>query len=828
MGLLSRLKEMLKPHLPDQRLVEVAYRPIDFNTLLGVNHLGECLPFEAYDPNTQSFINQNTVSFILTMPPLMGASEETIELLHSMMIDTLPSDAVMEVLLWGSPRLAAHFEAYQAYRSQRGGIYTSLAKQRCDHLAQGAHGLGNATGAPLVRDLQVFLVVSLPKTADVDIAMLDAQREGIIGGFNALGVTLKKVEVSQFLQLMRDLLAFDNSLTPSSNVWDPYRPLANQVSDPELSLVCEPDRLIGNQGKQVVKVLHPVRYPSLWPQWAMNDLIGDLYKEPQQLLCPFLMKLTLMPIDADIAQRKTAMKGARADQLASTFVARFMPKIRKMSENWRLVTEQLDEGDQLVSTCFQLVLMADEKVIDRAEAAAKKLFLSKGWTLSTPRFVQFPSWLASLPMAMDKKFLKDLASFNIVQTKLGYNAVNMAPFQGEWKGNGVPLLLLIGRRGQMIWWDPFANNEGNFNIAVAGKSGSGKSVFLQELEAAIVGSGGKVFVIDVGRSSEKTCRLLGGEFIEFSPEAKVSLNPFTFLTELKESLSMLKPLFALMAAPTRKTDDFENALLEKALIHTWEAHGNQAEVTHVASWLRAHQDARAKDLGEMLFTYTPEGSYGRFFSGPCTLTFDNPFVNLELEELKSKKDLQEVVLYMLMYHITEAMYRGDRKTRIACVIDEAWDIFKGDLGAEFIEAGYRRARKYQGLFVSGTQSVSDYYKNPSTQAALDNSDWMCFLSQKAESITQLKASNQLIIDDHMERLLKSVRTVQGEYSEIFIKGPSGYGVGRLVLDPFSRMLYSSKGEEYAAIQGLMNEGYSVSDAISTLLKQQSKKEGVLS
>jgi conjugal transfer ATP-binding protein TraC len=95
----------------------------------------------------------------------------------------------------------------------------------------------------------------------------------------------------------------------------------------------------------------------------------------------------------------------------------------------------------------------------------------------------------------------------------------------------------------------------------------------------------------------------------------------------------------------------------------------------------------------------------------------------------------------------------------------------------FIETAARRLRKYFGGLVVGTQSVNDFYTTPGAQAAFDNADWMCLLSQKDESIKLLKNSDRLAMDPAMERTLRSLRTEQGKYAEIMIKGPKGFAVG---------------------------------------------------
>lgn len=65
---------------------------------------------------------------------------------------------------------------------------------------------------------------------------------------------------------------------------------------------------------------------------------------------------------------------------------------------------------------------------------------------------------------------------------------------------------------------------------------------------------------------------------------------------------------------------------------------------------------------------------------------------LELEELSAKKDLQAVVMFLLMYKITQEMYLTRNQIKI-CIIDEAWSLLGSGSSGEFIESGYRRARE---------------------------------------------------------------------------------------------------------------------------------------
>jgi conjugal transfer ATP-binding protein TraC len=151
------------------------------------------------------------------------------------------------------------------------------------------------------------------------------------------------------------------------------------------------------------------------------------------------------------------------------------------------------------------------------------------------------------------------------------------------------------------------------------------------------------------------------------------------------------------------------------------------------------------------------------------------------------------------------------------VIDEAWDLLThGDVG-RFIEAGYRRFRKYHGAAITVTQSVQDLYGNPTGRAIAENSAHTFLLAQQAQVVDQLKAERRLPLTEAGAELLKTVHTVPGVYSEVFVIGDRGAGIGRLVVEPFKRLLYSTEPTEVAAIKALRARGRSTAEAIRELL-----------
>jgi len=72
-------------------------------------------------------------------------------------------------------------------------------------------------------------------------------------------------------------------------------------------------------------------------------------------------------------------------------------------------------------------------------------------------------------------------------------------------------------------------------------------------------------------------------------------------------------------------------------------------------------------------------------------------------------------------------------------------------------------------------------------------------------------------------LLKSVRRNSPKYSEIFLDTPFGTGVARLVVDDFSRYLYSSSPDDNQRIEAVMEEkGVDYREAIEMILDREKR------
>lgn len=826
--------------------------------ITNIESFGAILPYNAFYQSEELFVldtgerdakgKKDALGFAIEIGPQTGATEEMIRILAPL-FSNAPAGANVQVSLYGGPRIMDQMKMSSLLRAddldaeaggkerRSGNIFRVMQRRRIDYYVHGTKNRLIPHLPFIIRNFRVVITLLKPcdTRSQASIEELMSLRDGMKATLKAANFSSWNWTPTELINWCAELTNPDKLYTNTAQLnrsYDKGRLIRHQIV--ASNTICRPT----DDGKslryglpdsesEVHSRLYSVSgYPSSFPLWGMGNLIGDFYQDQLAYACPFVITMGAHILNHSDNKSAATMKGARATTNATSAMARFMPEYADKKHDWDIVNKSYAEGMGEVDLYHQVLLMARPGEIDAAENTATSIWRARGFSLAPQQFMQVPGILTSMPLGFTPTMHKFYKRTGLTSRKTTMNAVNLSPVLGEWKGTSTPVIQLMGRRGQLMAIDLFDNKRGNYNFAVAASSGSGKSVLANELSAGYLGIGAKVFIIDVGRSYEKLCRLLDGEFIEFinKPDWQICINPFDDIADLSEDMEILKPLVSQMISPSGTLTDYDMPVIEKAISTAWAVKGRGMTITDVSQVMIDSPDPTANRLGAQLYPYTREGMYGKYFEGKSNVDFSKDFVVLELEELKSKKDLQSVVLFIMMFRITQCMYK-ERDRKKVCIIDEAWDLMRGGNSGIFIEEGYRRARKYGGSFGTLTQSIEDYYKSPAAQAALDNSDWLFLLKQKKESIEQLERGGKLKLDDSGKRILTSVKTEQGHYSEIFINSPMGTGVGRLIVDPFTLLVYSSAPEDWSAISHYRQQGLSVTDAINAVLNDRASRSG---
>jgi len=827
--------------------------------IASIPRLTGILPYLGWMPNEQLFVldqggfcskPKQQMGFCIETVPQTGSNEEMERVLVSLFM-TCPPGSGIQVSLYASPHILpalreqagmlpiddASGDGDPSWEGKRNkNIYRVLGRRRIDHYLKGTGESLFSHHTYLLRDYRCVISITVPLDPNVPADVEDALRikESAHATLRSAHLPGRDWGTDELLNFVADFFDHERVFGSAADKpieYDDTKTLRSQISNMEVASVVADNFIKFRKagGKQTAMQCFSVRqYPKYFRLGNMGSLIGDYYQMALSIPCPFLITMGAVVQDYESAKTRAAMKAARATQAAGSYMASFQPDLQDKERDWKMVLRAFDNGRNVVQMYHQIVLLSRIEDVSRSEHAVRAVWRARGFDLAKDVYLQHQALMAAMPCTLTSAMQKDLQTFGRAGTKTADNAVMTAPLIAEWKGTETPVLTLFGRRGQVMTFDLFDNKGGNFNFAVAALSGSGKSVLVNEIAFRYLGTGTKVWIIDVGRSYRNLCELLDGEFIEFSDERNntICLNPFSMVVDINDDMEMLLPLVAQMASPREPLDNYTYSALASAIKRVWDQKGRQATITDIYDLLKTgklyDESESERDLSRLATTlepYTRHGVYASYFEGEANIQFHKNFIVLELEELKGKKDLQAVVMQLMMYRITQEMYL-DRSKRKLVIIDEAWDLMGSGSSASFIEAGYRRARKYGGAFGTITQSVEDYYKNDATKAAIANADWLFLLRQKPESIDRLGKEGKLHIDEWMKRQLSSVATEGGYYSEIFVHGPMGSGVGRLILDPFSMLLYSTTAADFQVIKTLTDQGMSMVDAIEEILKKR--------
>ncbi|WP_019003440.1 type IV secretion system protein TraC [Succinimonas amylolytica] len=789
--------------------------------------LSTVYPVLAYDAENALFLisgsRTSDLGFGFVSSPLCGSDESISDRLEVFLNSDFPENTRVQFSLVASP-------AVQELLAENAATAVSLPPEcflrriienKNEFLKRGTRTPLPRMASP-VRNYLLIVTVSIPVSgicpdaaAIAEVSRLRVSLEEVL---KTAGIRANPLSAGAFLETLTPFF----NMSPESS-WtaggppavNPELLLCDQLLDFDSGIKVFQDHL--EAGGYYVNTFSVKRYPDFVFFGQARRYQADLLTGTRGIRVPFIMTGTILAGSARKLRSGLNARRQWAVNQACGPLMKFMPRLAVKKRGLDLICGEMDNGSRPLRLCLSLITFArDEAEAVSVRSQVRTYYRENGFELIPDRYVCLPVFLNALPFGADYEAARGLMRY---RTFTAREILPLLPLFGDSPGTGQSVLNLISRSGQLMNLSLY-DSATNYNLCIAAQSGSGKSFLVNELLVSFLARGAVCYVIDVGRSYEKLAEFLEGTFLSFGLGSGVSLNPFCCVRSYDEEADMLNGLLAAMLAPTEKLTDFQGAALKRILRELFRKHGTALSLDLLADELNASPDQRIRDLGTQLFPFTSGGEYGRFFAGSNSLAFSGSLTVLELEELKGRKHLQQVVLLQLIYQIQQDMYLGERDRPKILIIDEAWDLLRDGDTSSFIETGYRRFRKYGGAAVTVTQSVNDLYESPAGMAIMENSAHMYLMGQKAETVDGLREHSRLPLTPGGYDLLKSVHTEPGAYSEIFVISGGGAAIGRLVVDPFRQLLYSTRAQDVTAINAYRKAGMSLTAAVNAVLRDR--------
>jgi conjugal transfer ATP-binding protein TraC len=827
-------------------------------------NLLDFLSYRSYEAKNCIFDNEKTLGFVLRVGHFSGMSEAAKGAFRSLINNDLPVNATMQLLNYASPRIGNLLD-YWHKNSNKNAIFQKISKARYDFFKNSSwkSALANSQ-ALIIRDYELYFCFSMPKTnsdsANSDTCLkLKAMQDKFIQG-------LKAINSNAYVLNDRDLANFlQEILNPSNELYK----RKNTESHKDFTELLRSDQIIEMQKNQVIfsnhskdsnptnfnsanqfscsySIFEVVGFPEYWDLENSIDYIGN-FETGISLPCPFYISFGFTLSSREQSQRMADKHRMIKTQQNDSKLPMFFPKMLEENNDWRYVSEMIGSGERMGKLVMHIVLANTSKTqTELSEQLLQDHFARLGFNLSKIQHDTLNSLLQTLPFGIGENW-QILEQLKIPAKALSGACINLMPVFADSQNYTSPLMLLVGRRGQLFFFDNFKtadNINGNFNMIVVGASGRGKSVWLQEYTTSLLRNGGQVVIIDDGRSFKNTCELLDGDFVDFGG-GEFCLNPFSLYKgiddteatqEYKENfeepfIDLIVSILCIIINLDKNNDsDTEiglyRSILTNAVIEVMNKKGKNGGFSDIRNELLSNPKINCdatkvivESIVYILNSYSDDERYARYFNGRATLDLKNKLTVFELSDLEHSTILQSSALLTVTF-LVYAKIRG-KNTPTSLIIDEFWRMGKHPILKDPIGGFSRRGRKYNLSLIVASQCMSDFEASNSEAGAiaLSQADWRIILSVDGKDDHILR--NELMMSSGEIAITHTLAGVKGAYSEFMIRHKNNsWAIGRLLLDPFSGQLYSTKAEDMAAIKTMRANGMNVTQAIETLIAEK--------
>lgn len=797
------------------------------------------LPYMSYDSQKEYYINNdNSFGTVFLCSPRIRMGESTAVAVEEM-LGKLPENMFIQFTLFGSKNIKDLVEYWKYMHLERADrennelLFKAIKNMGEFYYSKTKEGISNSMATRLKN---YYLLVSIKSNSEEDVISYKHILKNILTSNNFSPVV---AEPEVLKPMLYELFNGNHDINNIPN-YDRTCYLNRQVIMPTTEMLIKDDEL-KIDGRSFISLT-----PQSFPQEAhiadFGEKLGDYISralDNNQFKDTFLITASVCAL----SKKKTArVKGNHSMLLTQKWSENIFRQFAAARKESVSILERIDnQKEKLYAFDLNVIVSGDN--YDEASLNASTIisYWNKGGgkaiVLDEALGIHQLNLIASLPMGINKEYMFDITAK--YRSMFPDQISQFIPLEADFKLN-IPNLILFSRRAQIAGLDLFVSNS-NYNAYLVATSGAGKSVLLNMLAFNSYARNDRIFIIDQDNSFSKLCDTIDGQYLALDPLQPISFNPFSGLKNndresFMDDLNYLSDLIYMLGSSKNQDRALEDEKLIKAktqaiMEELFLSKGNTMEVTDIRDELAKVDDQRFRDFADQLRPFCKEGIYGKYFNGPCEFNIEKEFIVTEFKGLEGHNDLRDPLIMLLIYHINQLMYMSsDRKSRIQIIIDEAHRFLgKNPKMDDFIEQAYRRARKYDASAIIATQGFDDIYNakdgglSRAGTVIVNNSAYKIFMKQTETSVNMLIKSEVFSLSETDKEILRSIRTIKGEYSELFLMTPDDVKLPyRLVVDKYFYYLTTTDPKDKAKIKELTDQGIPLGEAIDLLANTKTK------
>lgn len=790
------------------------------------------LPYQYFDEESMVFFNEYNAGLIYRIIPLTGGNEQIAEQLDTLLQSKVSHDFTLQLICVKHNQVGHDIEKFSQQFSRPELKNLSLLGDNLKAFYQQAaiHGFKTNTTCNLrLTHTECFVVIDkVKKDSESDLKACFGQFSvSFEASLGAAKIGFKRGDATDLLHLLNFYLAnCPDSIYSNPVNYDNSRLLKEQAltHDFDVEIVNNAVMIRGMNGaghayETAVSVLTIDSLPCEYRLWDNINNTSNIFHPDKSIPCNHIVSVTYLVDEPGKAQGRANRKTRDLDKKSKSDYALNVAGTETRARQWRTFRDDLAaQKTRSVKMLYNVVLFSRPHQSARDVESARLAYSYNGIKLAQCKRMQWPYFLVSMPFMFTGNLIKDFSLPTMMWPISSWNATQYMPILSDWTGVGRGILLPT-MRDQFACIDPFSGAFGtNYNMAVTGTSGGGKSFFIQMLMLNVLFNGGDIFIIDVGGSYRKLCEALGGTYLEYS---NLAMNPFTHVTDILREIDDIIALFELLTCPTSGATDDDRGTLREAILLAFGKSQNETLIDGVSDELLALYEQKretypsARILSKNLQRYCSGAEHGKAFNNPSRLSPDARIIVVDLKEIEDNQSIRAPVLLSVISQFQRRMFGSDRDKQKMCIIDEAWSFFTGDaIAANFITKGFRTGRRHKASFVTITQGIEDYFEFSEARAAWENSALKLIFLQDESPLLDHQKKHETFSDYELMLLKSFPKAREAGFSQVLLRGNGISSFHRLFVDPFTRVLLSSDGDDYQAVQNYVTRGLEFLDAVS--------------
>jgi type IV secretory pathway VirB4 component len=497
-----------------------------------------------------------------------------------------------------------------------------------------------------------------------------------------------------------------------------------------------------------------------YPRTVPANWLSPLINYPHQLdVAMYIFPVDVREVLENLKRKITEMEAEITSDIRAGKISNIDTEVKL--EDARVIREQLAKGaERFYQFGLYITIRArDKEELERVTKGIQStlgalLIVSKKTALQMDK-----GFKTTLPMGVDQLLITRNMDTTSLATTFPFTSSELTMDTGIVYG-------LNEHNDSLVVFDRYKME--NFNMVIFAKSGSGKSytVKLEILRQLMFDT--EVFVLDPEHEYEDLAKSVGGEYINFTFNSNIKINPFDLSNVYEEGENELGQkiiyIHALLKVMLGQMTPTQEALLDRALVAAYKAKGitpDPATQTNepplmedLYKALIGMESDEANDISARLEKFIT-GSFRGIFDQKSNINITNQLTIFSVKEMED--ELRPIAMFVILDFIWTRVKKKLKKRML--VVDEAWYFMRYIDSAYFLQSIAKRARKYYLALTAITQDVEDFLKNDYGKSIVTNASIKFLMKQSPASIPIL--AETFYLSEGEKQLLVSADVGEG-------------------------------------------------------------------